>query len=235
MLISLLLATTARGDDDPDLPETRAPGPLRQPVQLDDQVEQRLEWLEKRIDAEAKSATRWESLWSVVDVGGAGYGVYTISQQHSRGALAAGVVSVTKASLGVMAISVLPLHATLGARELAQRDRHKEDRVARLDFAEKVLYRNVVDANQCFSWKPHMLGLAVHLIGAVIIGALGDWKRAGESFGIGIAVTEAQIWTKPWRARKDLREYRETFGNVVPPAPPAKRVKLGASSLSVTF
>lgn len=202
----------------------------------DARVEERLEWLEQRIQAEARGATLWESAWSVVDVGGVGYGIYSLSRQKTRGELAAGIVGVTKASLGVLAISILPLHATLGARELARRERDEQDRVARLDFAEKVLYRNVVDVEQRYTWRPHVLGLAVHLVGAAIIGALGDWKKAGTSFGIGIAVTEAQIWTRPWRARRDLREYRKQFGDVAPPWPPVRRaLQVGAASIGLTF
>lgn len=202
----------------------------------DPDVEERLRFLEERIALEARGARTWESLWSIVDIGAAGFGVYQLSQHQSNAQVASGHVGITKAATGLVFLTVLPLNATRGARALVARGNQDIDRLGRLALAERVLYRNAIDAETRYTWRPHVIGAIINLAGGLIIGALGDWKAGARSAGVGLAITELQIWTQPWRARRDLREYRSRFGDVLPPEPPPKAsLKAGATGLSVTF
>ena len=66
-------------------------------------------------------------------------------------------------------------------------------------------------ADTRYSWRRHLLGIATNLLGGAAIWTLGNGRDAAESTLIGIAVGEVQIWSQPWRAAGDLRDYEARF------------------------
>jgi hypothetical protein len=196
-----------------------------EPLQPDDEIEQRLRFIHEKLRLESNSAHLWEGGWSLVEVGGAAYAAYQISQQHNHAQLAEGVIGLAKSTSGLVVISVLPLRATRAVGEL-DAHAHDMDPLQRLRLAEHLLQRNVDSVNERYTWRPHTVSLLVSLTGAIIIGALGDWKRGLESAGIGMATSELQIWSRPWRAKRDLLEYKQHFG-------PA--LKVSASGAGIVF
>lgn len=57
------------------------------------------------------------------------------------------------------------------------------------------------------------MGIAANLLGGAVIAAYGDNTDAVTSTVLGIAVSEASIWTEPARAVTDLEDYQNNFRN----------------------
>jgi hypothetical protein len=67
-------------------------------------------------------------------------------------------------------------------------------------------------------------------------------RRAAQSTGLALAFGELSIWTRPWSARRDLREYRQRFGGLasVSAAPrpllaAQPTLHVGATGMRLTF
>ena len=78
-------------------------------------------------------------------------------------------------------------------------------RVQRLAVGERQLRASAERAATRYSWQRHLLGIATNLAGGAAILALGNRGDAVGSTLVGIAVSELQIWSQPWRPTGDLR------------------------------
>jgi hypothetical protein len=208
----------------------------------EEEVNARLEFLQLRLKAEAPQARAWEYGWAAVDIGGMGYSVYQLSQANTHSQTAEGVVGAVKSLGGVVGIAFTPFHAVKGAHELdGTPDVTPEERERRMLLAESLLRRNAHEADIRYTWKPHFFNALINLAAGGIVMAFGDWQRGLQSAGLGIAVGEIQIWTQPWKAKRDLREYRLQFGGLAstqtkPPTSVATAsVKAGPTGVQVTF
>jgi hypothetical protein len=204
-------------------------------------VDERLRFIAARLKAEAVQARTWEAGWSIVYVGGLGYGSYQLAHARTKAADTEAAVGIGKSLIGGVTMGLFPLKASRGAHEL-DRATEADGSLARLDLAETLLRRNADEANLRYAWQPHVFSLLMNLVGGAAIWIAGDWKRAAQSTGIAVAVGELQIWTQPWQAKSDLREYRRRFGALGAAAQPARQlaattpaVHVSATSLAVTF
>jgi hypothetical protein len=209
----------------------------------EDDVERRLHFLESRLKAEATQARWYEAGWSLVYVGGLGYGAYQIAQAETNGALAEGIVGASKSVIGAAGLALQPLKAARGTRELDEgADAAAAPRDQRLALAESLLRRNAREADIRYAWQPHVISLVLNLVGGAIIWIAGDLSRAAQSTGIALAVGELSIWTRPWGAKRDLREYKRDFGGLAfekpartPTVVTGPSVRLTASGAQLIF
>ena len=105
-----------------------------------------------------------------------------------------------------------PLPANLGAQPM--RAVPGDDRAARLErlaVGERQLLAGAQRAETRYDLRRHLLVIGGNLLGGAAILALGDAEDAVQSTLIGTAIGEAQIWSQPWRAPADLRDYRAEF------------------------
>jgi hypothetical protein len=210
----------------------------------DDEVERRVHWIEAHLKTEARQAQWYEAGWSLVYVGGVGYGAYEIATANTRAATAEGIVGIGKSLIGAASLALVPIKT---ARSLSDLDRgapslvsHAHDR--RLAMAESILLRNAEESDIRYKWQPHVVNLLLNIAGGAIVWGFGDWKRALQSTAIAIPVGELSIWTRPWKAKKDLRDYKSEFGGLADNGRPrslniASVPSLGvsASGLQLTF
>jgi hypothetical protein len=78
--------------------------------------------------------------------------------------------------------------------------------------AERLLRRNAHEAHTARTALPHVLNLALDVIGGILVWGVSDAPgTAWQSAGIGVAVGELAIWSQPTRAKKDLRAYDRQF------------------------
>ena len=125
------------------------------------------------------------------------------------------IVDATKSGVATLQTLTLlrdPLPANVGAQPM--RDVAGDDRAARLErlaVGERQLLASAQRAETRYSLRRHLLVLGGNLLGGAAILALGDADDALQSTLIGTAIGEAQIWSQPWRAPGDLRDYRATF------------------------
>jgi hypothetical protein len=179
----------------------------------EDEVERRLHFLESRLRAETSQARWYEGSWSMLYVGGLGFGAYQIAQADSNAAMAEGIVGASKSVLGAATLVLQPLKTARTTRELDEGTAGAGGpRDQRLALAESLLRRNAKEVEIRYAWQPHVISLALNLVGGAIIWIAGDFRRAAQSTGIAIAFGELSIWSRPWGAKRDLREYRREFG-----------------------
>jgi hypothetical protein len=87
----------------------------------------------------------------------------------------------------------------------------RAERLLKLEQGEALLHENANRALQRYGWKRHVIGITANLLGGAVIAAYGDSSDAVTSTVLGIAVSEASIWTEPSRAVTDLEDYRNNF------------------------
>jgi hypothetical protein len=179
----------------------------------DEDVRERLHFIQLRLKAEAPMARLWSWGWVSFNTVGVGYSAY-------RGATASNLadrtdqyVGVGKAAIGVLSGALHPLAATHGDAELRRLpESSTSERREKLATAERLLRRNAREVDQRYSLLAHALTLALNVAGAAIVwGVSKDAETAWLSAGIGVAFGELQIWTQPTRAKQDLRDYEDRF------------------------
>jgi hypothetical protein len=175
-----------------------------------DDVERRLQFLESKLASEQSQARWYEAGWSMVYVGGLGYGGYQMGTAGDKAALAEGIVGISKSLIGASTLVLNPLKTGHSLRDLEECK--CGDPMQRLALAEALLRRNAKESDVRYAWQPHVISLALNLIGGAIIWIAGDVRRAGQSTAIAIAGGELQLWTLPWGAKRHVSEYQRAFG-----------------------
>lgn len=181
----------------------------------DDEVTERLEYIEKALIEGKFTANLWWGGWLGFNAGtmlifGIKAGIDTTKADMQNDA-----VSAAQSALGVLGLAISPMvpgYASDRLRELP--DSTAEQRREKLARAEELLRESAEYEIFGWSWVPHVLGVAVGLAGGLTLW-LG-FKRPIEegliNFGLAVAVNEAQIWTQPMRAKRDWEAYQLEFG-----------------------
>lgn len=180
-----------------------------QQAALKDQIDQRLRFLEERLDAGRTTALVWQHGWSVGFAAGAIGNTAAAITADDGDERVAGIVDAVKASGGLAQQLLNPLPARLGADRV--RGQPGATREQRLALGESQLQVNAARAEERWSLGRHLQVLAVNAIGGGVILAFGDSRDALVSAASGILIGEANIWSQPWRAIDDLRDYRAAF------------------------
>lgn len=135
-----------------------------------------------RLAREAQRADAWNLQWRLLFTAAAiGETALVITPPLDRDSQRSAWVGAAQATLGAGGMWLLPLRIEVPTR--CEDVARAEQRAAR-------------DENRSF-WLLHAGNLAVNVAGAVAVGELTTWPRAGLSFAIGYAVGLAQIYTLP--------------------------------------
>jgi hypothetical protein len=179
----------------------------------DEDVRERLHFIESRLRSEAPMARLWTWGWVSFNTLGVGYSAYRAATANNLADRTDQYVGVGKAAIGVLSGALRPLAATHGDSELrGLPESSVADRRKKLAVAERLLRRNAQEVDQRYSLLSHALTLGLNIIGAAIVeGVSKDAGTAWLSAGIGIAFGELQLWTQPTRAKQDLRDYEGRF------------------------
>ena len=205
LALTLLLPTTVR-----------AAQPVAPPPAIPDaELAARLDFLERRLDAARPTALAWQWGWT---------GFYGASLAANVGfAVAAedgddrvrAIVDAAKSGVAIVQTLRLvrePLPAELGAEPMrAVPGQGRAAGLERLAVGERQLVAGATRAETRFDLRRHLLVVGGNLLGGAAILALGSPADALASTAIGTAIGEAQIWSQPWRATDDLRDYRAAF------------------------
>lgn len=178
----------------------------------DEEISQRLHFIEQRLDDGRRHANYWQLGWSgFYAVSGAVQGASAIRTDDGDNR-ANYIVGATKSALALTTQLLRPLGARLGADEIrAMPGESRVDRLRQLGRGEDLLRQNAERAGERTMWKTHLTSLAVNLAGGAAIWAFGDSKDALISVASGIAFSELAIWTQPGRAITDLEDYKNKF------------------------
>lgn len=174
----------------------------------EEEIDHRTAFLTERLDERRLHAQAWKYGWLTVNAGG-GIAAATRAGFEDDGTEQANqIAQAGKAAIGVAYLLLNPMPGTSGADPVrALPAGSREDKLARLALAEELLARNAERAHDRTSWLLHFGNLFINAAAAAPAMAMGDSALAAESFGIGFAVGEAQIWTQPWEGPSDWEDY----------------------------
>ena len=175
----------------------------------DAELDQRLKFIATRLAKRTPGARRWQYGWT---------GFYAVSAA-AQTALAVEtddnddevnyIVGAVKSSGALAQMLIKPLPAVQSSARLqAMPSQSRAERLRKLEQGEALLRENAARAAGRSGWKRHLIGIGVNLVGGAVTAAYGDSDDAVTSTLIGIAVSETNIWTEPWRTTDDLRDYQ---------------------------
>lgn len=198
------------------VPPAAAAGRAQQdnPSPSDAVVEQRLRFIEKRLDDSKFHGQAWYWGWLTVNLGSAvGNGLRSGLAGESDDRVRMGSQAALGA-IGAADLLIRPLRARLGAgpiRDLPEGT--PEEKRRKLRAAESLLRRNAERAQERKSW-------VVHLASAVLNGAAGAATAlAGDQMGgvitaaTGFVGGEIRILTQPWEPEGDWEAYQRLKAN----------------------
>jgi hypothetical protein len=206
VLVLVGLLTSAAGADEPIADE-----PIADAADLD--VQERLKFIEQRLDGQVVGAEAWTWSWTTFNMAGGIVQSYRAAGTGNEAERTDQIIAAAKAALGIVARLARPLQARRGAAELRGLPAATPDERARqLALAELLLRRNARESGRRYTWLPHVLNVALNATGAVIVWAVHAAPEvAWQSAAIGIAVGEVTIWTQPYRPAMDLGAYQRRF------------------------
>ena len=176
----------------------------------DAEIDRRIDFIERRLDASKLHARIWYWSWMTVNVGGV-VGLSVGSALTDDGDMRASYIpQAALAALGVADLTVLPpLEVRLGAgpiRGLPEATRAQ--RLEKLERAEAVLRGNAERAESRRSWMLHIANFGLNPAAGAATYFTGRTSDALISFGSGWAGGELYIWTEPGAPARDWREYQ---------------------------
>ena len=176
------------------------------------EIEKRTRFIEERLAAHKQHAQIWYWSWMAVNCGA------TVGLS-----IAAGVTDKTPdrvdfisqavlAGLGVADLLLRPLEARYGDDPIRSMPvTTREQKVAKLQAAEDLLFRNAARAAQRHDWVFHFLNVVLNAGVGIATGIAGDRTQGAVSAGTGAVGGEIYILAQPAGPEKDWREYQARF------------------------
>ena len=176
-------------------------------------IEQRIDFIEQRLDSHETHGQIWYWSWMAINGGSmVGLGVSAGLSKHEDDQVNNGVQAGLGA-IGVADLLLRPLEARYGAdpiRGLPESTR--EEKIAKLRAAESQLRSNAQRAEERTSWEMHAANVAINGIAGLIIGLAGRPSDGIIAFGAGTAGGVIEILTQPWGPASDWKDYKQQFG-----------------------
>jgi hypothetical protein len=184
----------------------------QKPPLSEEDMERRLAFIEERLNEGRTSARYWQYGWSGFFAASAAVQGYSAIESNNGDNEVNYTVGAVKSAAGLTLMLLRPLPAVKGAAPLQDMPTHTpKQKTARLTAAKDRLHTNSSRAQERKSWSRHLTGIAVNLIGSVVIAAFGDTDDAVISGLTGIAINQAHIWSQPSRAIDDFADYEREF------------------------
>jgi len=194
-------------------PSSYAQPPAQSPHDISDsELDKRLKFIETRLAGLNPNARRWQYGWTgFYSMTAAGQSILAINEDDNDDETNY-IVGAVKSAGGLAMMLINPLPAvTSFDRFQSMPSQTRAERMGKLEKGETLLHENADRARQRYGWKRHLISIGANLLGGAAIAVYGDSSDAVTSTIVGIAVSEASIWTEPARAVTDLEDYRNNF------------------------
>ena len=176
------------------------------------EIEKRTRFIEERLAAHKQHAQIWYWSWMAVNCGatvGLGIAAGVADETPDRVDF---ISQAVLAALGVADLFLRPLEARYGADPIrCMPVTTREQKVAKLQAAEDLLYRNAERAAQRHDWVFHFLNVVLNAGVGIATGIAGDRTQGAISAGAGVAGGEIYILAQPAGPEKDWDEYQTRF------------------------
>ena len=172
-------------------------------------IEQRIRFIEERLDDHKEHGQIWYWSWMVINSGATvglsvAAGLADETSDRVNFASQAGL-----AALGVADQLFRPLEARYGADPIRHPpDATRSEKLAKLRAAEELLYRNAKRACEREDWVLHLLNLVLNASVGVATGLAGDATAGAISSGAGFLGGEVYILGQPAVPKEDWKRYQ---------------------------
>ena len=179
----------------------------------DAQIDQRIRFLEQRLNGSKTHGQIWYWSWMTVNAGSAliqGAVAATIDNHDDK------VNYATNAALGAIGVAdqiFQPLEARYGAGPIeGMPEATREEKIAKLRKGEEQLRSNGERAAQRTSWIPHAGNAALATIAGMVVGFWGNPSDGVITGFSTLAGGELNIWTQPGAPEQDWKDYKAMAG-----------------------
>ncbi len=186
---------------------------LSQSTLTDAEIDQRLRFLEQRLDGSRTHGQIWYWSWLTVNGGSAVANTAFAAGTSDHDDTVSYSVQAARATIGTVNMFLDPLEARFGAdniRDLPESSR--EQKLAKLRLAEDQLKRNAERTDTRYDWKQYAGNAFINAAAGGIIAGLAE---EGEAFQVGISGFLggiAMLWTEPWNPNNDWEDYQKLSG-----------------------
>jgi len=236
-LAASILALEARADTcpaPPDVPDVDRIAAI--------DAGRRLDYHAQAFDREVRDVDIWSWTWGSVYAGAVaveGVALGLTTNYPKRIPLEVGIAST---AFGAASLYGLPLKLTLPLRS-ARAHWGDPDRCAVLARAERTLVSVEKDQALATGILGHIGNVLVNVgIGLILGLGYDQWESAGISFGVGVAIGEANAFTQPHHLRDVLARYRSGQLDAPAPAPsvtwsilPIRTREMSGAALTVVW
>lgn len=174
----------------------------------DGRSEQRkIMFLQESFDSNQFPAVLWTYGWMGIYSVLTGYQSYEALRYDEE--RVTNIVGASKSLLGLVVLVMQPLHARSFGDEYKKIP--SDDSVDKIRTGEEWLYGGYLQEKKGRSLKKHLISLAIHVVGGGIVWYYEGWKNGLLSTGLGMLVTELNIWTQPVGTVDAYNEYKNKF------------------------
>lgn len=172
-------------------------------------LEQRLRFLEGKLEDSRTHGQIWFWSWMGIDVGSmVGLGIHAGLAEHEDDAVNSGV-NAGLAAIGIADLLLRPLEARHGADPIAGLgEQTREQRISKLRAAEDLLRRNAQRAEERTSPALHAGNVALNGAAGLIVGLAGKTSDGVITFAAGTLGGVVNLLTAPWRPERDWDDYK---------------------------
>ena len=188
----------------------------------DEQIEQRIAFIDHRLDERETHSVLWQYGWLAVN-GGGGIASGVQAGFDDGNDRVFDILEAVKSGIGVTYLVLSPMPGWRGSAPIRDMPKAtRADRLARLRRAEEMLREAAEHARRRKYWGVHLSNVGLNVAtGAVLLG-LGSTRLAAMSAGLDTLIGEVQIWSRPWQPEQDWKDYRRfvATGHTDPSEPP---------------
>ena len=171
-------------------------------------INQRLRFLEERLDDSKLHGQIWTYSWYAIN-GGTVVGSAISSAYVGHDARVANIANGTKAAIGLTRMILDPVEAKYGADRIrTMPEGTRAEKLAKLQAAEEQLERNAEREDERYDWRPHLGNAVLNGVAGGVVAGLTDASN-GLQVGLGGFIGGlAFLFTQPWGPSSDWEEYQ---------------------------
>jgi hypothetical protein len=175
----------------------------------DSVLEQRLRFLEQKLEDSRTHGQIWYWSWMSIDVGSmVALGIDAGLTKHEDDAVNSGV-NAGLAAIGIADLLFRPLEAGHGADPISIFGAQtREQKIGKLRAAEDLLRRNAERAEERTSMTMHAANLAVNGAAGLVVCLAGRTSDGMITFAVGTLGGVINLLTAPWRPERDWNDYK---------------------------
>ncbi len=188
-----------------------APPPAGAAALTDERVTERLDFLDRRFQAQQSDAELWEYGWLAFNGGSTILSSVQAATADNRKDRDMSIVQSVEGLVGVADLVFRPLPSLEADSVCSQKVTTREERLQCLAAKESLAERAAERANEPYHIAPHVETLGVNLLAGGVVWVLSGFSRALITAVPGELIGEIQLWTTPEQPSHDYAAYQVHF------------------------